>query len=620
MTLSRTKKLLILTFFGIFLFFLARLSIFILYNDLYKDFSFSDILLSFIRGLRFDGAIFFTFSAVFFAFLLFPVKNKLYHKIVLWLMFPLYLFFIFFLSSDVLYFGYVNRHLTNEPFLLGQDTTFIFDMAKVYILPLIIAIIFIVILSFLWNKFVNINMEFEKSYKHYGIVFVLWVGVIFLIIRGTVSDKPLSTIDAYVSGNSDLGNLTLNGLFSTFKYYSHQSNATASDYNVFPDKEAENILNLYTNKPCQYPIINKEVKPNIVFILLESWSAYYTDSFSNNNLSLTPNFDNIAKNSIKFNKHYAPDKRSISAIQSVLTGIPPINGLPSLGFGLETMAKGNLGKILHDNNYDTIFIQSSKRRSFYMDSIAKSLGFKEYYGMEDTKTILDYPNKTASKFGWDYETYLLLLDKIKDKGKNKPFMAFIFTGTTHTPYAKLPQEFIKFPYEEDGENGFKNTLIYADWSLGEFFNKAQKEEWFNNTIFMISADHNLGRFEKTSFPEDYRVPLLIYSPLIKDKYTVENASSHIDLPPTIISLANIDVATDYLGENIFCKDEKSFAVISIGHISGIVNKSSSLLNAKDKVLDFYPKDLKLEEQLNMQKALLSYYQVEFNKIFNKNSK
>lgn len=613
--MTRTKKLLILSLLGISLFFFARLSIIILYSDTYKDYSFTEILLAFIRGFRFDGAIFYTFSAVFFAFLLFPIKNKLYHKIVLWLMFPLYLFFIFFLSSDVLYFGYASRHLTNEPFLMGQDFAFMLDMAKVYIIPLIIAIIGIIILGYFWNKFVNINMVFEKSYKKYGVVFVLWCGVIFLIIRGTVTDKPLSTIDAYVSGDSTLGNLTLNGLFSTFKYFSHQNNATADDYTFYSDNEAENTINLYKNKPCIYPDYNKNIKPNIVFILLESWSAYYIDSFSNNNFQLTPNLDNIANNGIKFTKHYAPDRRSISAIQAVLTGIPPMTGLSSLGFGLETMATGNLGKALSDENYDTVFIQSSRRRSFYMDSIAKSLGFKEYYGMEDTEIVLDYPNKSASKFGWDYETYLLLLDKLKNKGKDNPFMAFIFTGTTHTPYAELPQDFMKYEYQEDGENGFKNTLLYADWSLGEFFKEASKEDWFKNTIFIISADHNLGRFEKVAYPEDYRVPLVIYSPLFNRHQVIDNVTSHIDISPTILSLANVNIDSDYLGESVFCKDENSFAVISMGHIAGIVNKNASLTDSFGNILDFYPKDLPKDKQLEMEKALLSYYQTEYAKIF-----
>ena len=615
MTVTRSKKLLLLAAIGLIMFSLARLALFILYYDTFKDYSADEILAAFLRGVRFDGAIFFTFTAVFFAFLLFPIKNILYHKIIVWLMFPVYIFMGGFLVADVIYFGYVNRHLANEPFAIGSDMDFMADMLGVYLFQIILAVVLIGVLAFLWKKIADLKVCWEKSWKHFAAVFLVWCLAIFLVIRGTVSDKPISTIDAFVSGDSNLGSLTLNGLFSTLKYYSHQSTASADDYTFFEQEKAKATLDLYRQAECNLPLIPHGVRPNIVFILLESWSAYYTDSFGGNGFSLTPNLDSISEKGIKFMRHYAPDKRSISAIQAALTGIPPMGGLPSLGFGLETMAKGNVGKLLSDAGYDTVFIQSSRRRSFYMDSIAKSLGFKEYYGMEDTEIILDYPDKSASKFGWDYETYMLLYDVLKDKGKDSPFMAFIFTGTTHTPYPKVPDEFMKFPHEQDGENGFKNTLLYADYSLGEFFKLVQREPWFKNTIFIISADHNLGRFEKVTFPEDYRVPFIVYSPLFEGGIYVDNVTSHIDITPTIIELAGINSKDDYLGRSVFCKDDLSFAVISEWSVAGIVAKNASLKDSFGKILDYSPQDLSLDERLRLEEALLSYYQVEFGKIF-----
>ena len=95
--------------------------------------------------------------------------------------------------------------------------------------------------------------------------------------------------------------------------------------------------------------------------------------------------------------------------------------------------------------------------------------------MEDIKQILDYPDYKASQFGWDYETYMKLADALKNKGKNNPFFAFLFTGTTHIPYAEPNQINVKFPHDINSENGFKNTLVYADWSLGEFIKKIENE-------------------------------------------------------------------------------------------------------------------------------------------------
>ncbi len=615
MTTTRSKKLLLLALAGMALFTLARLALFIVYRDTFGNYPAFDIAAAFLRGLRFDGAIFFTFTAVFFALLLFPVKNALYHKTVVWLMFPVYVFMGGFLAADIIYFGYAGRHMANEPFALGADTGFLLDMLPVYWAQTAAAVLLVAALTFLWKRIANIKIIPEKSWKRYAAVFIIWCGAIFLIIRGTVSDKPISTIDAFVSGDSNMGNLTLNGLFSTAKYFSHQSTASSGDYTFFDGETAKAILDSYRSAPCSYPEKIEGGRPNIVFLLLESWSAYYADSYGAGGLGLTPSLDALSEKGIKFTRHYAPDKRSISAIQATLTGIPPIGGLPSLGFGLETMAKGNVGRLLTDAGYDTVFIQSSRRRSFYMDAIAKSLGFKEYYGMEDAGAVLDYPDKSASKFGWDYETYMLLKEKLKNKGVEKPFMAFLFTGTTHTPYAPLPEKFMRFPHDKDGENGFKNTLIYADWSLGEFFRSIENEPWFHNTIFIITADHNVGKYEKTAFPEDYRVPLLIYSPIFKGGITVDNVTSHIDVTPTILGLTGTEGGDGYLGRSVFCKDNSSFAVMSEWNVAGIAAKNAALKSSFSRVLEYTPENLSPELVEKLEKALLAYYQVEFSRIF-----
>ena len=269
----------------------------------------------------------------------------------------------------------------------------------------------------------------------------------------------------------------------------------------------------------------------------------------------------------------------------------------------------NLATILNNNGYDTVFIQSSKRNSFYLDIIAKSIGFKEYYGMEDLDEILDYPDKKASQFGWDYETYMKLHDVLKNKGKDKPFFAFLFTGTTHIPYAEPNSINVKFPHNTSNENGFKNTLVYADWSLGEFMKKMENEPFFNNTIFIFTADHVLGKFEKTEFPEDYHVPLLIYSPAFKEKKEYTFTTNHIDLASTILDIAGLYTdRSEYIGDSVFCKDNESFSIVHSYGSAKIIKNDKWLIHSFADILETSPKDMNEEEKNNLAKILLSYYQ------------
>lgn len=613
--MTRNLRILFLILLGIAVFALARMSLFRAYPDIFAIYSGGEVALAFLRGVRFDLSIFLTVTALFWVLLLIPVYKAMYRKIVLWGMFAFYVAISLFLIVDVGYYGYAGRHFANEPFMMTNDLSFGFDILNGRMNQVAIFTIAVVVAGYFWSKFIKIPDRPAKSWKGWGITSILWLGVIFLLIRGGIGLKPISTIDAFVSGDTNLGNLTLNGAFTSARFLSQKLFINKNAYNFYDKDEAEKYFSYARpGSDCALPVELGFKNPNIVFIMLESWSAYYVDYFGKNNFGLTPNFDKLASEGIAFTRHYSPERRSISAIQAALTGIPPVSGLPSLGFGLETMASGNIGSYFTSQGYDTIFIQSSMRRSFYMDGIAKSLGFKQYFGMEDTKTVLGYPDKTASVFGWDHETYNLLAEKLLEA--KKPFFAFLFTGTTHVPYATLPKEFMKYPQDREGENGFKNTLYYADWSLGQFFDSIKNEPWFEDTIFIITADHDLGKFEKTDYPDTFRVPFVIWSPKIKGGSVVDSVTSHVDVSPTLLHLGGGSADADkYIGGSVFCKDDKGYAVLNEWNVAGIVEKDMFLRHSFGNILDYKPENLSEERVTAAERLLLAYYQTVFGKVF-----
>lgn len=622
--MNRYFKLFLTILIGLIFYSLIRAALFIVYYDNFSENSVYDIIISFIHGVRFDASIMLTIISPFILLLLLPVNSRIYHKIVMWFIFVLYIAMLIFLVVDIFYFGFVNRHFANELMLMGNEGSFVGSVIVDYAFEIAITIFSIIVAGIFWNKFVNIEIK-PVEYSKNGLAkwfasFIVISGVIFLLIRGSVAIKPISTIDAFISGSNSMGNLTLNGLFTASRYMIENDAVSKDAYNFMPDSEAKAIIDSKKQAECRLPdeLVNK--KPNIVLIMLESWSAYYVDAFSGNNFGLTPNLDRLAHEGLKFNYHYTPERRSISSIQAALLGIPPMNSIPRLGFGLETVyGSGTLGTVMNKSGYDTVFIQSSKRNSFYMDVIAKSLGFKEYYGMEDLPEILDYPDRNASQFGWDYETYMKLYDALKNKGKDKPFFAFLFTGTTHIPYAEPNSINVKFPHNTGNENGFKNTLIYADWSLGEFMKKMEKEDFYKDTIFIFTADHVLGRFENTEFPEDYHVPLLIYAPAFENNKEINYTTNHVDLPATILDLAGLyNNKSLYIGDSVFCKDNESYSVVHSFGSAKIIQNDKWLIHSFANILDTSPKNMSEEEKNKLAKILLSYYQESYNIMMGKN--
>jgi phosphoglycerol transferase MdoB-like AlkP superfamily enzyme len=411
------------------------------------------------------------------------------------------------------------------------------------------------------------------------------------------------------------GNLIVNGIFSMYKYSSHAHKPVESPYNM-----EQAAANLNIDNTLQYPLLKNYLagadKKNIVILVLESWSGYYIGTLGSK-FDVTPNFDNLSAQGALFINHYAPEKRSIDGLQAILTGIPVVPGeIPSLGFGLEIKATGNIGSIAANNGYDTIFMQTSGRRSYYMDAISRSLGFSQYYGMEDFPILFDYPDPKSSVFGWDYDAMAFLNDTINNR-EQENFLAILFTGTTHTPYPPLKPPFDKqYDTEYDEENAFLNTLAYSDYALGQFIANAAKYEWSKDTIYIITADHTAGKHEKFSFPDDYNVPLLIYSPDNVPAGRFTKITNHLDIIPTIMAISGMEGAVAVAGSNVFDDTTAGRSIMKEGEAIDIV-KDEGWVKILGGVAIQSSDNITAEAKGELMREALSYQRV-MNTLINEN--
>lgn len=347
-------------------------------------------------------------------------------------------------------------------------------------------------------------------------------------------------------------------------------------------------------------------------MLMESWSPFYIDSFGNNKFGVTPNFDSLANDGLQFTNFYAVGQRSIEGIQASLTGLPPLIGIPNLGFGLEANNFPRIGNILKSKGYETIFMQSSRRRSFRVDAIARATGFEQYYGMEDMPMLLDYEGQ-KSTFGWDYESMMFLKSKL-DAAK-KPFFGFLFTGTTHAPYIRPAKDLVKYPHGSNNENGFLNTLHYSDWSLGEFMKAASKTSWFDDTIFIFIADHNYDAYRSFSYPERFHIPLVIYAPRLFKHRKIETVGSQSDISPTILDLLGINEPFATVGGSMFRKNDE-FAYLCDKDSVGIITDRGYLSHSLKNRLDAggFSQEIGADYNDRLEKKLLALDQVMYEMV------
>ncbi len=590
-TCSIYSKILLVFVVALAEFFLARMALLLLYPKQFASLGSFQVIKAFIEGMRFDLAsitVFFSIPLLLVALPFNIFRNRIWQWIWTWVIFLILLMMTGVLTGDIVYFDYVKRHTAHELLVFGEgDANLMGGMIFGVFLPYMLAfIVNAAILIYVWKKISRLTLSRSRSVIWSILTYVVYFLVLVTAGRGGLGYKPIAIIDAFASGNTVYSNLVLNGVFSI-----SQASLKASDVNhyFFPSSEALAIVKERREIdnptfPFQKKIDQSTSREqyNLVFILVESLSYKYIDAFSGQNLGITPNLDRMTGLGLKFTNFYANGQRSVEGIQATLTGIPSIIGLPTIGVGI--LAKySKLGEMAEKNGYATIFVESLKRRSFRLDAIAGSAGFKEFYGMEDIPILLDYPDPKGARWGWDYETYMKAADRM-EKVK-KPFLTYIVTGTTHTPYPRLPDFLEKFPHDANKEEGFLNTVYYTDWGIGQLIDRLKKQPWFDKTIFIITADHALAHYQAGSFKERFHIPLIVYAPAIFKPATIHTTWSQVDIFASIIDVLKLQGHYSSLGVSFFNPDNKSLAMVREGSVMGMVDEAGYLRHSLSNRLE-----------------------------------
>ena len=625
--MSRIKLSLILILLALGLFSLFRGLLLIAYFDEFSSLSLFEIAQSFIYGVRFDFAL---ACIIFFIPILMInlpfnwANDQRWLKFWYWICLPLIIMVCLLLAADIAYFAYVKRHITQELRLILHDTFFILQMGlNSYKLALLAFAGFSALVFLIWKKTFPKKLSNDSS-NHFAkriTVFFLVFFILAIGLRGGTQRKTIHVINAFVTGNPTQGNLILNGAYSALRSFDKKPSVSHEFYSEEKLQQQAKELGLY-QQDKRYAFQQKfnhkkENKLNIVIVLLESWSYKYVDALAGNNYGITPNFDKIVQQGLSFNRFYSAGQRSIEGLQAVLTGVPLLVDLPRLGWGLENSKFSRLGSMLQKHDYHTMFAQSSRRTSFHIDGISAAAGFENYFGREDMELKLNYTNPDSFWFGWDHETFNKVQSYLGDT--KEPFINFTFTGSTHSPYGTLPKEFMKYPHSTDTEQGFMNTLFYADWAIGQFMKEARQQPWFDNTIFFFTADHTLGAYRKGNTLDKFHIPFVIYSPKHIKQGSNNAISSHLDVLPTIVDLLKLPDTFSAVGQSLLRKkdNKQSFAYVRTGSLSGIINNEGYILHTlkqvvEAKTLNQKPLDKKIIDKL--ERRLLTIDQTAYKAI------
>ena len=570
-----------------------RIAIYYSYRDLFNNLDFLKLTESLFLGLRFDLSSTSILLFIPVVLLIFPLRltgHLFFRRFVASVIYLELVAMIIFLASDYMYFSFVKRHITNELLLLLNESEYLMTEVSVKLLPIISLIVLTIVF---YPLFLKVTCPNKQEVQRSILSFILIILVLIVVGRGGFQRKPIAVVDAYQYGSASQGHLILNGIFtaSHFSISSKFIERTAGEEKLYLD-----TLNLPVSTNPDYPLERTNVqsgmspKKNVVMIMIESLSFKYIDYLSGQYYGVTPNIDRFARNGLVFENFFANGQRSVDGVQSILTGIPPLPGMPDIT-ALSVNYSG-LGQLASDNHYRTIFLTTTMRESFSMDLIAGAAGFDDYHGLEDYPLLLNYIDAADRPLGWDYEAFMYLLKQLE--GEKSNYVAFVNASSDHTPFARMQEPFNKYEHGTDTEGGYLNMLHYTDWALGEFINEYKKRKDFEETIFIITADHALPHFQGVDPYGKFRIPLIIYSPKNISPGRSKMFASQIDLFPTIIKLLDLEGKYSAIGKNIL-DTEKSFAVVKDGALLGIFSKEGFLVHNLKSVLEFQPVDALSDE-------------------------
>ena len=528
---------------------ICRLLFYVFNHASFTAISVGELISLFFYGLRFDAFSICAISSVYVLLYALPfrfVQTKMYGRILdVFYIAPnavgILLNFI-----DFAYFPFNhNRSNYNVMSLAFNGET---DMQKLipeflasywYIVGLYIILVFLFVKAYYRIKKSAVHSIQKPNAKNIGFAllsFLVLNGLTVLGIRGGLQRAPIVLLDA--AAYTEPGNIPLVVNTPFFVLKTAELSALDSVQLIKPAL-ADSLVN-----PIHLPAAGAQAfQPmNVCVLILESFSKEFTKL--GNRRSYTPFLDSLMDVSILFTNGIANGKTSLEGIPSLVASLPSYMANPYINSMYSNNTIESLASTLKKQGYNSAFYHGGTNGTMNFNVFAKAAGYDTYFGRSEYNNDADFDGQWGI---WDEPFLQKTVEKMRSQ--NKPFFSTIFTLSSHNPY-RVPQKYTgKFP---GGNNDIIPSIGYADYALRQFFYAAQKEEWFKNTLFVISPDHTAAsedNFYKHELGQ-FTIPILLYQQGIRPR-VVEKTVQQIDVMPTVLSYLNYPHGYYSFGHNMF---------------------------------------------------------------------
>ena len=572
------------------LYFLARI-IYLLVNYSYfeQGLSFSHLMEMLGGGLVFDTSAILVTNIPYIVLMLLPwhrKENDTYQQICKWVFSVINGLALTINLCDSVYFRYTMRRTTTTVFSEFSNEG---NLGSIFLTETLhhwyLVIAFALLIWGVWKPYVKTGLEWKRlrPWPYALTVFLSLAAFAPFVVAGirggfTTAVRPITISNAnqYVNRPIEAA-LVLNTPFSLYRTIGKAVFVVPDYYQNEQEMEA-----IYSPVHTGLSGISGEsrdtiapgfIKKNVVVLIVESFGREYIGAL-NKTLEngqyrgYTPYVDSLIAKSVTFSHTYCNGRKSIDGMPSILSSIPMFVEPFFLTPASMNHVSG-IASILAAEGYQTAFFHGAQRGSMGFQAFSRATGFQDYYGREDYDADTRFGGDEDFDGMWAiWDEPFLQYYATKMSEMKEPFMTAVFTASSHHPYV-IPEKY-KAQYPEEGIIIHK-CIRYTDMAIGKFFEKASREPWFNNTIFVLTSDHtNLSdhAFYETDLG-GFCSPIIIYEPgnaehqpEIQDKI-----AQQIDILPTIMGM--LHYPKPYFGFGIDVLNTTAEDTWAVNYLNGI---------------------------------------------------
>ena len=453
--------------------------LFLLLNAGEEPFSVTDVFAVAINGLPLDFAVAGYFSVIPLIvtiatiFLQLPLK-----KIIQWYSAIISMIITLALVADMSLYPYWEFKL-DASFLIYIDSP-ANAIASISIWHLLATIIIFTVCTYGIYRFLTATCRdrFSPCNKKSvaTIVSVLLGAILFLGIRGGVTESTNNIGTVFYSDRQILNHSALNPIFS-FLYSVGKIENYSSEYSFVDEKECSSIIeNLYCIDNTVCDTLIKTTRPNIIIIIMEGMSARFVEKLGGMK-SITPNIDRLIDEGVLFTNCYANSYRTDRGVICTLSGYPSFPKTSVMKSTIKSQKLPSVALSLGRAGYTNTFLYGGDINFTNMKGYLYSTGY--HYTFADK----NFSSAEQESHEWgvgDDITFNRLYDVVMSQTK-EPWHITHLTLSSHEPW--------NVPYDRISEDKIANSFAFTDEQLGKFIDRLKKTDKWENTLVVCIPDH-----------------------------------------------------------------------------------------------------------------------------------